>query len=288
MGAFEAATRIDVTTTESVKNLRRPGMIGLVRLLQLLQIAQVRILVAVDRGQVVGMTIVSFLPSTGYIGGVATDAAARGRGIATRLMELAYTITRGKQKPWVSLDVESENETAIRLYHRLGYTVAGRYDWFIGPTPKALSPGGPVPVETRTADKVAREWANQTLPAAVRGPLPSTSRRLTHLELFSRPPRAAPKTWKLTSDRRTLGVVRGYFGSKTTTGFVLPVGTDQSISEANCISLVAPVINWQRALGATRIVMPVLEPPVGWASAATSLGLERLVSTNLMVRPTSP
>jgi len=89
MGAFEAATKIDVTTTESVKNLRRPGMVGLVRLLQLLQIAQVRILVAVDRGQVVGTTVVSFLPSTGYIGGVATDAAARGRGIATRLMELA-------------------------------------------------------------------------------------------------------------------------------------------------------------------------------------------------------
>jgi GNAT superfamily N-acetyltransferase len=288
MGAFEAATKIDVTTTESVKNLRRPGMVGLVRLLQLLQIAQVRILVAVDRGQVVGTTVVSFLPSTGYIGGVATDAAARGRGIATRLMELAHTFTRGKQKPWLSLDVESGNETAIRLYRRLGYTVAGRYDWFIGPTPKSLSPGGPVPVEIRTADKDAREWANQTQPAAVRGPLPSTSRRLTHLELFSRPPRATPKTWKLTSERRTVGVVRGYYGSKTTTGFVFPVGTDPSISESTCAALVAPAINWQQTQGATRIIIPVLEPSVGWTSLAASLGLERLVSTSLMVRPTAP
>jgi GNAT superfamily N-acetyltransferase len=286
MGPLEAATGFDVTATEGIGKLRRPGMMGLIRLLQTLRIAQIRLFVASDGGQVLGTTTVSFLPNTGYIAGVATDAAARGHGIATRLMELALGATQAKQKPWLSLDVESDNETAIRLYRRLGYTEVSRHVWFVGPMPQVFSPGGTPPVEIRNADRGALEWVSQKLPAAERAPLPPTSRRLTHLEIFSRPPQSSKKTWRLGAGTSTQGIVRGYFGPKTHTGFVFPVGPDPSISEGTCAALVGPAVNWLRSLGATRLVLPVPEPTGAWSTIASSLGLQHPVSTTLMIRAT--
>jgi GNAT superfamily N-acetyltransferase len=288
MGAVEAATGMDVTSTQAVQVLRRPGMVGLVRILQLLRIAPIRILVGVERGQVVGTTTVVLFPNTGYIGGVATDAPSRGRGIGTHLMELAHSTTQKGGKPWLSLDVESENETAIRLYRRLGYTEAARFSWFIGPPPRSVPTEGPVPQEIRNSDKGIRDWVGQILPEKIRGPLPPTGRRLSSVEVFARPSRAPVKTWKLASGGRVQGVVRAFHSPKTHTGFVLPIGADPSLSDSGRATLIAPAIAWHVSLGATRIALPVLEPVESWTVVATNLGLLRTVGTTLMVRPTSP
>ena len=203
-------------------------------------------------------------------------------------MELAHSAARARRKPWLALDVESANGTALRVYRRLGYTEAARCGWFVGPTPPPAPLSGPVALELRSAGKETVAWVNQNTPAGIREPLPPNGRTLTHVEMFARPSRSRPKTWKLASDGRVQAIVRGHYSPPTRTGFVLPIGADPSLPEGKLASIVAPAIDWYRSLGATRIVLAVPEPVGGWSAATTTLGLPLAVSTTLMVRPSLP
>lgn len=58
-----------------------------------------------------------------YIDGIVVDAAARGLGIGTRLLEEAHDIAREDGFRWVRLDVIDTNTRAQALYERLGYKV---------------------------------------------------------------------------------------------------------------------------------------------------------------------
>jgi ribosomal protein S18 acetylase RimI-like enzyme len=60
-----------------------------------------------------------------YVAGIAVDPAARGRGIATALIEAAerHAADHGARK--LSLRVLSSNSAAIRLYERLGFGSEG-------------------------------------------------------------------------------------------------------------------------------------------------------------------
>ncbi len=287
MGIVERVSGAEVGARTQLQSLRGLGLWSLVRLLQALRIAPLRFLVAVEGGRVVGTTLLTFRAQAGYIAGVATDAPARGRGIATHLMERAHELTRAKGKPWLALDVESENETALRVYRRLGYAATARFDWYVGPIPPTNARSEPAALELRSIDKETLEWIRQTLPAAIRDSLPPTARIPIHLEMIVRPSRARPKTWKLTSGGRVQGVVRALYSKAVTTGFVLPIGTDPSLTPASLTSLLAPALEWHRSQGATRIILVVPEPVGGWAEIATALQLPRAVSTTLMVRPSA-
>jgi ribosomal protein S18 acetylase RimI-like enzyme len=285
-GRFEAATGLAESATAQIRSLRGPGLWAMITLLQALRIANVRFLVAVERGAVVGTTILSVSGNSGYIAGVATDAAARGRGIATRLMGLAETRTRAKGKPWLALDVESENETAIRVYRRIGYHEVARFHWFAGPPPRTNPASGRAAVEIPARTRAAADWANQRLPAPIREALPATARTLTHLELFSKPPRAKTKMWKITSGGTIQGMVRAHYAAATRRGFLLPIGVDPTTPEDALFALLAPAIDWERTLGATRIILGAPESAGLWTSMGPKLGLPYAVSTTLMVRPT--
>ncbi|MGA8663509.1 MAG: GNAT family N-acetyltransferase [Thermoplasmata archaeon] len=287
-GRFEAVTGIGDSATEQLRSLRNIGIWSLLRLLQALRIANVRLLVAVEHDQVVGTAVLASFSNAVYVGGVATDAAARGRGIASGVMELARAKAHARGKPWLALDVESENETALRVYRRIGYTEVARWDWFVGPPPPSILPAATVATEVPLKDRKTADWVNQTLPPAIRDPLPANARAVTHLEFFARPSKGRFKMWNLTSGDRVIGVVRGCFGPKIRVGFVLPVGVDPSLPLATLQALVAPAIEWHRSLGATRIALAVREPVGGWSAVAASLGLPLGVTTTLMVRPSAP
>ena len=287
MGIVERVSGAEVGARTQLQSLRGLGLWSLVRLLQALRIAPLRFLVAVEGGRVVGTTLLTFRAQAGYIAGVATDAPARGRGIATHLMERAHELTRAKGKPWLALDVESENETALRVYRRLGYAATARFDWLRGthsPDERAFRAGRPRVALHRQRDV----GVDPPDPAGGHPGLPPPDRAYSHSSRDDRPPVARrPKTWKLTSGGRVQGVVRALYSKAVTTGFVLPIGTDPSLTPASLTSLLAPALEWHRSQGATRIILVVPEPVGGWAEIATALQLPRAVSTTLMVRPSA-
>jgi len=80
------------------------------------------ILLAVLNNRVVGMSVIvntsfeTFIP-TYHLSYIATDRNAKGRGIATQLLQSAIDLTDGN----ISLHVERENKNAIKLYEKMGF-----------------------------------------------------------------------------------------------------------------------------------------------------------------------
>lgn len=60
-----------------------------------------------------------------YLGGVAIDPADRGRGIGFSMLRDAIQRCREKGATRIELTVAVENETAIRLYERMGFKMEG-------------------------------------------------------------------------------------------------------------------------------------------------------------------
>lgn len=68
------------------------------------------------------------------VGGVATDAAWRGRGLGAALTAAAVRDAL-TDAPWVSLGVSAANTPARRLYRRLGFEPAGEFETVRRPGP---------------------------------------------------------------------------------------------------------------------------------------------------------
>ena len=289
MGAFEKATGLDESIDTVYQYFHRRSVWTLYAFARALGRPPVQVFVAVGQGRVLGTASLALLPKAGYVFAVGTDSAYRGRGIASRLLEQAHRATRDRGIRWTALDVESDNETAIRVYRRLGYEQTARFNWYVGPTPHRTTQTAVAATEvpeSRMKEVVA--WVNLHQLPALLDPLPATNRMLSHLENVTQLP-GAPKarTWLLASSGQPAAVARGTYLPTVHTGFVLPVGWDPAISVDSLLSLASPVIDWSRSLGAARTVVAIPGSPGAWEHVVASLGLSYAVSTTLMVRPSA-
>lgn len=84
-------------------------------------------LIAEDQGEAVG-TVYANLSSShfGYVFGVYTVPAARGRGVGRALMQAIAAHLRGQGRDHVVLSVDTPNEGARAFYERLGFEDASR------------------------------------------------------------------------------------------------------------------------------------------------------------------
>jgi [ribosomal protein S18]-alanine N-acetyltransferase len=73
----------------------------------------------------VGYAVNSRYVDAWHIMNVAVDPEHQGRGIATRLLERLFELTRDDQRRGYTLEVRVSNETAIHLYEKLGFEPRG-------------------------------------------------------------------------------------------------------------------------------------------------------------------
>jgi [ribosomal protein S18]-alanine N-acetyltransferase len=78
-----------------------------------------------DEGTLVGYLIVSRYVDAWHVMNVAVDPDHRGRGIATTMLERLFELTADDARRGYTLEVRVSNETAIRLYERLGFRSRG-------------------------------------------------------------------------------------------------------------------------------------------------------------------
>jgi GNAT superfamily N-acetyltransferase len=119
-----------------------------------------------DAGRLVGNTTLTLRkPEAGawLISNVAVHPDFRRRGIARGLIQhaLGEILLRGGRKAYLQVDVD--NETAVRMYHELGFEEIGRrITWVRSSKPEA--PGGPAPVRDpgyRIAPRRSSEWRDE-------------------------------------------------------------------------------------------------------------------------------
>lgn len=115
-------------------------------LLRLVGRAAFHLYVIVDGDRVVGTTLLSFTPPTGYLSMVVVDPAYRGRGYARQLIEKARTTSAKRGRPYVALDVLEQNAPARRLYETSGYRPLRTVAYLVRPdVAGAAPPSAPPP-----------------------------------------------------------------------------------------------------------------------------------------------
>ena len=79
-------------------------------------------LVASDGGEDIGLCMLAVRGSNAWIGGVGVIAGRRGEGIGEQLMRASEDRARGRDVEGVWLEVLVQNEPAVKLYEKLGYS----------------------------------------------------------------------------------------------------------------------------------------------------------------------
>jgi ribosomal-protein-alanine N-acetyltransferase len=79
----------------------------------------------IDEGALVGYAFVSRYVDAWHIMNVAVATGFRRRGIATTLLERLFEVTAADSRRGFTLEVRVSNESAIRLYERLGFERRG-------------------------------------------------------------------------------------------------------------------------------------------------------------------
>ena len=79
----------------------------------------------VEDGKLCGYLVVSRYVDAWHVMNIAVDPEQRGRGIATMLLERLFELTADDARRGYTLEVRVSNETAIRLYERLGFESRG-------------------------------------------------------------------------------------------------------------------------------------------------------------------
>jgi len=78
-----------------------------------------------DDGRLCGYLVVSRYVDAWHVMNIAVAPEQRGRGIATMLLERLFELTADDEHRGYTLEVRVSNDTAIRLYERLGFEARG-------------------------------------------------------------------------------------------------------------------------------------------------------------------
>jgi len=286
IGNLERSTGLDEGAEAMFRTLERRSVWLLLGFMRLLGRPIVRIWVASSGPRVVGTGTLILLPKAGYVAGMATDPEFRGRGIASRILALQQDAAASRGRTWVVLDVESENETAIRVYRKAGYRDAGRYAWYtrLGvPAPSPVPPGDGAPA-SKAELKEYVEKLNASRAADLQAALPADTRMLSHNEFLVRTVGVKHRTWVRSYGGSTPSSVRAYRVPRTHLGVYFPVVGTPEPSADELAALFAPATEWLRPEAPQRTVAVVAEPAGAAGAALERMGLVRVVSSTLMVK----
>ncbi len=147
VGKLERSTGLDRNAESMIRSLSRRSVWAVLRFLQLIGRPFVTTYVAADGNRIVGTGTLLSLPNAGYVAAMATAPEFRGRGVASRILTLLHKEAARRHRDWLVLDVDSDNDTAIRVYRRAGYREVARFAWYLRtglpPTTAPVAPGTP-------------------------------------------------------------------------------------------------------------------------------------------------
>ncbi|HXQ79122.1 MAG: GNAT family N-acetyltransferase [Thermoplasmata archaeon] len=287
IGELERATGLDQNADAlSVALTRWPIWIFL-KLSQFIGRPFLQVHVAADGPRLVGTATIVRFRSAGYVVGVATDPEYRGRGIASQLLERLRVEAVRLHRTWITLDTETENETALRVYRRAGYREIGRFTWFRRTgLPSFAGPTLPPATERAVRELLAPLDASRG--ADFRSALPANVRVLNHLELMFQAGQVQRQTWVEVGSNGVPDAVRAYFARSTRMGVLFPLMSEPTPAAETLAGLLRSGAEWLRPKEPV-ISLAVVPEPVGAIGASLEqLGFAPVVSSTTMGRPVAP
>jgi ribosomal protein S18 acetylase RimI-like enzyme len=218
-----------------------------------------RFMVVEEGGHVVATTLLTFPARAGYISSVAVDPAFRRRGLARSLLEEARVTTRRVGRPYLALDVLTQNTPARALYDGLGYRPLRELRIMVcevaGPVPSDVVPGLRAFAKRDTEPLVT--LAQSLTPPEVAEVLPVSASQFRTSDAVSRVLTSETAQWVLDrghGPEAYLDASRSPAMSAANVGAPI-VGA--SVEPATAIALVRVAVAWCSQHGARRIVSQV-------------------------------
>ena len=288
MGEFEQETGIGDGAESAIRSLFRLPIWWVVKFLSGIGRPVADIVVAASDGTIAGTGMILWTRNTAYVAGMATRPEFRGQGIAAEVLARLGVEARRRKRPYLALDVESANETAIRVYRRAGYQEVAEFSWFTRaglPPISGANPGGTRPMRRSDQENIVTHL-DAARPPLYRAAFPSSPKLLDHNEFTIRAPRIRHSTWVKRTTNGTDCVARAYFSPRKKWGTILlRTGTPEPPPE-ELASLLDAATSWLTPLRPSHCLAPVSEPPGAVTAALVRAGFSRAVGTKTMVRET--
>ncbi len=246
-----------------------------------------RFLVVEEDGRAVATTIVTFLPRAAYLSMVAVAEPYRRRGHARALLERARAIARRYGKPFLALDVLTENAPARALYERAGYRPLRRIGLFVREGTEPPPPPARPPRPYRPSDHRALvDGARRQLPAAVAEVLPFPESGVGIGRVVDRALDSRSSAWVVPGPAGPLGYLQATVSDAMTAGHVRLLALDGAEPTA-LVDAVGEGVRWAYERGVRRLVAEVPDHAGLARDALGAAGFTLAHELQTLVRPTS-
>ena len=278
-----------------VRKIYRADARILLGLLRLVGRPVYRFFVVEADGKMVATSLVSFAARAGYISMVMVDAPYRGRGYARQLLARCAAATHSVRRPYIALDVLSDNTPALALYRSEGFLPLremGFYSLPLDSAPAAArttSAPSSVLRPYRPADH-ARLWngAAAAIPSRVAEVLPLPRRALSGAFNLGRILSSRSETWVLEERGAPVGWLSATVSDvMDASGLAAPIVLAEASPEG-VRALVGTAIEWARAQGAPRMVSEVAADNLRAIAALEGAGFAVAHRVQTLYRPVSP
>jgi ribosomal protein S18 acetylase RimI-like enzyme len=246
------------------------------------------VLIVDTDGKVSGTTMLTFTPQAGYVSGVVVDSTVRRQGHAQAMLRTCDTLCERYHRPYVVLDVLSQNDPALKLYTRLGYQPLRESFWFsrsLGPDEILPQPSGRTrvrPFRRNDGPRLA-ELDNAQMSADVRGIVPRRPKDYQLDPLLQSVMRSESEAWVIEAEGRPVGFARATvsptFAAAQLIPLLLPV-QDQEASR----DLLLTALGWIHARKAPRVVTDLPQHRIGSRSILESAAFVESFHLRTLVR----
>lgn len=242
-------------------------------------------------GHIAATTLLTFSEKSGYVSMVQVDEPYRGRGYAKQLMREAEEASRKARRPYLVLDVLTDNAAARHLYERLGFqSLRSQAYYSVALAPAQGPEAPPVPTGIRLFQKSDEPalvtLAQGQLPAPVAEVLP-VGRNLFHLPAAVYGALGSNSAaWVIDRGRGPEGFVRATISPAMDAGNVTApiLGPDVGLPEAQ--ALLETAGHWLASQGAPRSVAELPRYNARGLVALQQVGYTEAFGVETLYKPT--
>jgi GNAT superfamily N-acetyltransferase len=222
------------------------------------------VLIVDVNGRAQGTTLLNFTPEAAYVSGVVVDTSVRRQGHAQEMLRTADGLCRKYHRPYLALDVLSQNDPAIRLYDRLGYQPLRDQVWLarsFGPDAPLPAPSGSTRIRpyTKRDGPALAELDNALMPPEVRKILPRHRRDFEVPGIARSILKSDVEAWVAEVDGRPVGFLRSTVSHLMQAANLSSPLFAGNASESVARDLLLTALRWTESQKAPRVLVEMPE-----------------------------